>query len=785
MIDHLTPIEHLRLDFRTLQLLQRNRICTLGDLLREMDTDFSFVHGVGAKTLARVRDAISDLDIADVSRVETGRLREIGLALEDARVLADHGIGVVAGESDLDQNALSRAELLILPWETQQRVLRIADEDSALIRLLGDEKGSMNVLVPSDKLRRILLLNIRDLPNLQRLCEISQPDAADMSVSDFLDMANCAIQREETEAAANWINALRWDLLAHLTVNDRLLGYVVPSLRDLGIEPPSDSSLGELLRLLAHASTSVTRNAECWISLRCPLDGAPSTNAEIAELFSITKQRVYQICRSMDAHVEMLLRVILDGPTVGGGLIQPWFAATVGQAKSDLCDTANPVGEETVASLLGIPVGRGKQSALRLVCEVLDLSRVTVPSRARSKSGPEAYWVNTSLPVPELEAASAVVADVLREAVVPVQGDDLLDAVCDRAGVSQATASLALLLCPLAIPSGVGGSYEIEMSSLSRLADKAFRVLYSSGQPMRPEHIADEIEKMQISATHVNPRSIAGQLGTDSRFSCIGRKGIWSLAEWSIEGRSVEALAASAIEDNGGPVPLAVLQREILGKRPDLKDSSVVMILGNSESFIMDEQKQVSLVSPANPKPVRRKRSSTREKIDIRSLNKQVLDALGNSTLRGDISSRPLRVEVGPPLAIDFAVYAYALGGRSGNHGKTTYRLQMILPEQKRGEMGRYTVSDTERPILAGCIYERSIFVLWDAFLHEGKRYAFTLTVSHDSVLQALGGEVVTVPRHGRDECETVVICHADSLVKGLATRLEATSERLTTRHEP
>jgi len=80
---------------------------------------------------------------------------------------------------------------------------------------------------------------------------------------------------------------------------------------------------------------------------------------------------------------------------------------------------------------------------------------------------------------------------------------------------------------------------------------------------------------------------------------------------------------------------------------------------------------------------------------------------------------------------------------------------------------------------------DRDVFVLWDANLHSGERYAFALTVKEDDVLQALGGEIVVSRRKSKGRVEQVISVHRSSLVKGIGKRWELTLKTCAEGYEP
>jgi hypothetical protein len=77
-------------------------------------------------------------------------------------------------------------------------------------------------------------------------------------------------------------------------------------------------------------------------------------------------------------------------------------------------------------------------------------------------------------------------------------------------------------------------TYQIKFEHLSSVADKAYRILHESNEPMHMNHILKEINHrlIKVKEPQIQLRTVQQQLVNDKRFVPIGRSGNWRLSEW-------------------------------------------------------------------------------------------------------------------------------------------------------------------------------------------------------------------------------------------------------------
>lgn len=114
----------------------------------------------------------------------------------------------------------------------------------------------------------------------------------------------------------------------------------------------------------------------------------------------------------------------------------------------------------------------------------------------------------------------------------------------------------------------------------------AWRILNDSGSPMHYQDmqklLQGEYDRRNLgTAPHMRARMVA-----DQRFTCIGRSGLWSLAEWGVDSRTIKELAVEAITNLGGSAELKDIYQYVSAIRPGVSEGSIRPILKiNSDTF--------------------------------------------------------------------------------------------------------------------------------------------------------------------------------------------------------
>lgn len=126
------------------------------------------------------------------------------------------------------------------------------------------------------------------------------------------------------------------------------------------------------------------------------------------------------------------------------------------------------------------------------------------------------------------------------------------------------------------------GLYLAEISTLWRATDRYERVLKGSHQPLHYREIAARAG--QYSREKFSEHSMLKMLSNDPRFIPTSGRGVWGLAEWDVETRTIIQIASDELRRARRPLDEDELYRRILMCRPAQK-SSIPKLLSASGKF--------------------------------------------------------------------------------------------------------------------------------------------------------------------------------------------------------
>jgi hypothetical protein len=769
-----TPVTELGLPHRVETALLRNEIRTLQELLAAREMGFVFAHGLGTKSVYIIEQV---LDGPIVARIwPEGPPISPGSGLRKA--LSQLGAGEVGDLDGLSDLLWKIGSLLpadaSLAFGGAPRDSLGADAacpDAAPMGRHDAEGDEMSL-----PLFRATLGGFCVSESALRGIEGTRAGTSPATVEDLLAMSPHANE----EALVRCLNAVRWGVIAEIAGPATAAKLLDPFLVPLGHQEVELADARSLLEYVARGVSQSERAAEIWLRRSCVSAAAESTLREIADELGVTRERIRQLSLKTEQYVVKVLERA-SHLEIGGALIQPWLVRALDRVIDSL-RAYDTIDAGAASEVLGLPAFDGKQTALALVLRTAGYSRVTLRRPARVQPSDGNLWVRDSGESCDLERAIDVVARCLVKSVIPVPRATLLTRVQEDAAVSPSTASRAIDTCPIAVPA-VGLSYETEFRSLRSWADRAYRVLFDTGTPMKLDDIVTEIAKRSCeSPEDITSRSVAAQMLKDGRVCNIGRKGIWGLVDWGIEARTVTEIADDILKARGEGIGMASLISQIRELRPDVRDASIYYCIKDCDYLTVTGE---GLVERSTlPRCCLGKDRDAVEDVPVRAMNIAFAESLGVLRAGGDVSDqRPVAVELQHPLALRIAAFVYQARGPWYQGGKGYYKLQLILPGQGRDAAGSYNLTDGAFPVLAAYVADHEIFILWDAQLHEGKRYGFTLTASENAVLGALGTGVVTETRTTASGEEQVILAHRSSLKAALQARWDATIARLTVQH--
>jgi hypothetical protein len=167
--------------------------------------------------------------------------------------------------------------------------------------------------------------------------------------------------------------------------------------------------------------------------------------------------------------------------------------------------------------------------------------------------------------------------------------------------------------------------------------------------------------------------------------------------------------------------------------------------------------------------------------LSIMDLNNIFISSLGEKFLKsGDISNRPIEVDLSPPLPHKIRIYLYNLTHPPGGRTLGEHKIQIILPDHKNSQRAEFDDSDGRIVILGGYDSENRVFVLWDAGLYVNNPFSRNVQVKPETVYEAIAGKIGFQQRNIRGQgIETLVTCPRKRLPEALCIRVSLTRKRL------
>jgi hypothetical protein len=122
--------------------------------------------------------------------------------------------------------------------------------------------------------------------------------------------------------------------------------------------------------------------------------------------------------------------------------------------------------------------------------------------------------------------------------------------------------------------------YRQKFEFLRGRANQVIRILDESGQPMHYRDVIRELNS-RLSATKRVPSksTLTNQIRTERRIVTIGKSGMWALADWGVETRSLIDLIEEVLATAGEAIHVDEITERVLEQRPG-SEASIVLLLG-------------------------------------------------------------------------------------------------------------------------------------------------------------------------------------------------------------
>lgn len=129
-------------------------------------------------------------------------------------------------------------------------------------------------------------------------------------------------------------------------------------------------------------------------------------------------------------------------------------------------------------------------------------------------------------------------------------------------------------------------------------------------------------------------------------------------------------------------------------------------------------------------------------------LNELFVSSLGKgSRVIGNISDKPLLVDVNIPFEVRLRVYLYNCTNPPGGRASDEYKSQIIVPGQGRGTRGNFVYSE-DRIVVLGAFakltpdMDSGVFVFWDPMFHVDFAYSANIQVKSEILIRAFAEPV-------------------------------------------
>jgi len=719
-------IAYLALGKRVQQTLQRNGIQTLAELLAARDTGYMFVHGIGPKAARSIETVLSTLVWATL----------FDKAAEDTKLEHTH---------NRFDSLLSKITVLSLheAW-TDANLKRLKHLLNSPIEEIHLPRADAEVLASN---------GCRSVKHALRL----------LRRGSFHDDPGF-VQRGE--------NSVMWHLEVGIGGLPAAEARVPRTLRSSLCQ--SLSSLADLVPALCEAFSQSKRESYIWQRRMGLGEQGYPTLAQLSKELKLSRERVRQIEMGLSARIADFIRSPFKG-FVQDDLLPPQSIALLENARADISAQPQLISLRQASETLkiGVPDSKDCQRLLSFLLESFGLVKV---GTAREISTPIEVWsADATADVELVHQALQQTKEYLRIRGWPEESAAIAHAL-EKHGIPKDYTEFVLDASPEVV--GVKpGQYELKFGALPTLLDKAYRILTRADVVMHVADITSAIKSASIDDEHhVSPEYAASRMAVDDRFRRGGRSGEWGLAAWPIERKTIPQLAHRLFTERGPVIPIEEAEELLRTWRPDVTPVYISSYLRRADLFHIDAAGGVRQIEPSRTgrRNVRKLRSEQIQAEFIRAVGEHTQDAVEND-------DRSFTLTLHNPFALSIKAYLFELGAVVLNGNDRVYRHQVTQGSSGRKEPCCFLSQDGAFPLLVGYVEEYSAFVFWDAHLHDGKRYAYTVTVNERTVVLSLSGDVVEQQRSLREGLEeTVLAAHRSQVGEAIRRRWELTFDRLT-----
>lgn len=170
------------------------------------------------------------------------------------------------------------------------------------------------------------------------------------------------------------------------------------------------------------------------------------------------------------------------------------------------------------------------------------------------------------------------------------------------------------------------------------------------------------------------------------------------------------------------------------------------------------------------------------KRLTTTQLNELFVADIGNEyVVKNAINEKPLLVSPTNNSDVTYKVYIYNCTNPPGGRTLDEYKIQLILPNQGRGNRGRLDESDGTTILLVGfAIYdsvENGAWVIWETERHREFAYSANLQVKLGNLLDTIAQKVYCTRKPGNGE--NIIVSDREHLSEAIKLREKVDVETL------
>lgn len=169
-------------------------------------------------------------------------------------------------------------------------------------------------------------------------------------------------------------------------------------------------------------------------------------------------------------------------------------------------------------------------------------------------------------------------------------------------------------------------------------------------------------------------------------------------------------------------------------------------------------------------------------RLSVLQLNQLFADSLGTSyVVKSSLNEKPLLFHKTNRPEVTFKAYIFNCTNPPGGRTLDEFKIQLILPNQKRGARGRFDDSDGSTILIVGYAaydtVDNGAWVIWDTSRHQEFAYSANLQVKMGSLFDTITKRVFSIKKPGNGEI--IVLADKEHLCDAISMRIKIDIDKL------